>query len=97
VIYFVERYMPGVAGREIERALVPLGPVTEQMRAEGTVVTWLGSMIVPQDEACFCHFDAHSEGAVAEANRRARVAFDRIVPAVAVTPSAKSDDQEASS
>ena len=95
--YFVERYLPGVPGPEIERALVPLGPVTEQMRSEGTVVTWRGSMIVPQDEACFCHFEAPSDAVVAEANRRARLAFDRIVRAVAVTPSAKSDDQEASS
>jgi len=97
VVYFVERYLPGVPGPEIERALVPLGPVTEQMRSEGTVVTWRGSMIVPQDEACFCHFEAPSEAVVAEANRRARLAFDRIVRGVAVTPLAKSDDQEASS
>jgi Protein of unknown function (DUF4242) len=54
-------------------------------------------MVVPQDDACFCHFDAPSEAEVAEANRRARIAFDRIVPAVAVAPSAKSDDQEAGS
>lgn len=95
--YFVERYVPGVPGPEIERALVRLGPVTEKMRSEGTVVRWRGSMVVPQDDACFCHFDAPSEAEVAEANRRARIAFDRIVPAVAVAPSAKSDDQEAGS
>jgi Protein of unknown function (DUF4242) len=97
MVYFVERYMPGVPGPEIERALVPLGPVTEQMRFEGTVVTWRGSIIVAQDEACFCRFDAPSDAAVAEANRRARIAFDRILPAVAVMPLAKTDDQEASS
>ncbi|MHB8241883.1 MAG: nickel-binding protein [Solirubrobacteraceae bacterium] len=95
--YFVERYVPGVPGPEIERALVRPGPVTEQMRSEGTVVRWRGSMVVPQDDACFCHFDAPSEAEVAEANRRPRIAFDRIVPAVAVAPSAKSDDQEAGS
>jgi hypothetical protein len=85
-MYVVERYVPGASRLELERALAPLGPVTEQMRAEGTRVRWLGSTIVPQDEACFCQFDGPSEAAVAEANRRARLAFDRIVGAVAVTP-----------
>jgi hypothetical protein len=97
VVYVVERYMPGVPGPELERALVPLGPVTQQMRSEGTAVRWLGSTILPQDEACFCHFDGPSEAAVAEANRRARIAFDRIVRAVTVTSPPQPDDQEASS
>jgi hypothetical protein len=97
VVYVVERYMPGISGPELERALVPLGAVTEQMRSEGTPVRWLGSTIVPQDEACFCHFDGPSEAAVAEANRRARVAFDRIVRAVFVTPLPQPDGQEARS
>ena len=97
MVYVVERYIPGVSGPELERTLMPLGAATEQMRSEGTPVRWLGSTIVPQDEACFCHFDGPSEAAVAEANRRARVAFDRIVRAVAVTPPAQPNDQEASS
>lgn len=97
MVYVVERYVPGVPRPELERALVPLGAVTEQMRSEGTPVRWLGSTIVPQDEACFCQFDGPSEAAVAEANRRARIAFDRIVCAVAVTPRAQPDGQEASS
>ena len=97
MVYFVERYIPGIPSQEFESALVPLGPATEQMRSEGTVVRWRGSVIVPQDEACFCHFDAPSEAAVAEANRRAQVAFDRIVRAVAVTPSPGSHEQEAGS
>ena len=45
---------------------------------------YLGSTIVPDDEACFCQFEGASEAAVAEANKRAEVPFDRIVEAVAV-------------
>jgi hypothetical protein len=86
VIYVVERYLPGVRRPEFEQALAPLGAITAQMRSEGTPVRWLGSTLVPQDEACFCQFDGPSEAAVAEANRRARVEFHRIVAAVAVTP-----------
>jgi hypothetical protein len=47
-------------------------------------VRYLGSTIVPGDEACFCQFEGPSEAAVAEANTRAGVPFDRIVEAVAV-------------
>ena len=47
---------------------------------------YLGSTIVLGDEACFCQFEGPSEAAVAEANRRAGLSFDRIVPAVTVRP-----------
>lgn len=95
MIYVVERYVPGASRSELEQALSPLGSVSEQMRSEGIALRWLGSTIVPQDEACFCQFDAPSENAVAEGNRRAHLAFDRIVAAVAVPPHLKPANQEA--
>ena len=57
---------------------------TQELRAEGTLVRYLGSTIVPGDEACFCQFEGASEAAVAEANERAGVPFNRIVAAIAV-------------
>jgi Protein of unknown function (DUF4242) len=89
MVYVVERYLPGVSSSELERALVVLRRTTREMRSDGTPVRYLGSTIVPDDEACFCEFEAPSQAAVAEANRRAGVAFDRIVPAVAVSPAAR--------
>jgi hypothetical protein len=86
MVYVVERYLPGVSSSELERALVVLRRTTREMRGEGTPVRYLGSTIVSDDEACFCQFEGPSQAAVAEANRRAGVAFDRIVPAVAVLP-----------
>ena len=47
---------------------------------------YLGSTIVLGDEACYCHFEGPTEAAVAEANRKAGLSFDRIVPAVTVAP-----------
>ena len=55
-----------------------------ELRAEGTPVQCLGSTIVPGDEACLCQFEGTSEAAVAQANERAGVPFDRIVAAVTV-------------
>jgi hypothetical protein len=85
VVYVVERYLPGVS-RSFERELERLSQVTTELRMEGARVTYLGSTIVPGDETCFCQFEAPSEEAVAEANRRASLPFDRIVAAVAVLP-----------
>jgi Nickel responsive protein SCO4226-like len=84
VVYVVERYLPGLDQRQLVRLLKKLGKVTDDLRREGMRVRYLGSTIVPGDEACFCQFEGPSEAAVAEANTRAGVPFDRIVEAVTV-------------
>jgi hypothetical protein len=83
--FVVERYLPGLDRDALERAFDRLRRVTEEMRSEGTHVRYLGSTVIPQDEACFCQFEADSEQAVIEANRRAEVPCDRVVAAVTVT------------
>jgi hypothetical protein len=82
--YIVERYLPGLDREELLRSLERLKKVSADLRREGMQVRYLGSTIVLQDEACYCHFEAPSEAAVAEANRRAGLSFDRIVASVAV-------------
>jgi Nickel responsive protein SCO4226-like len=89
VVYVVERYLPGLEQPRLLRMLGKLGQVTEELRAEGTEVRYMGSTIVPDDEACFCQFEGASEAAVAEANERAGVPFARIVEAVAVPVAAE--------
>lgn len=89
MVYVVERYLPGVSRAELERQLERLERVTR-----GTPVQYFGSTIVPADEACFCQFEGPSEEAVAEANRRAGVPFDRIVPAVAVSAAIQPEGRE---
>ncbi|MGH2454719.1 MAG: nickel-binding protein [Candidatus Limnocylindria bacterium] len=83
MIYVVERYLPGMASVDLDRGLLRLHAVCRLMRAEGTEVRYLGSTIVPADETCLSHFEAPSADAVAVANRRAGLAFDRIREAVA--------------
>jgi hypothetical protein len=60
------------------------------------VVRYLGSAIVLEDEACFCQFEGSSVAAVTEANRRADLPFDRIVPAVLVQPTHRSGEMSIS-
>jgi hypothetical protein len=83
VVFVVERYLPGLDRDALLRSLEQLEQAVAEMRGDGTAVRYLGSTIVPDDEACFCQFEADSANDVAEANRRAGVPFDRIVDAVA--------------
>jgi hypothetical protein len=86
MVYVVERYLPGLSRSDLLHGLSRLQRA-EELWAEGTgVVRYLGSTIVLGDEACFCQFEGPSEKAVAEANTRAGLSFDRIVPAVTVGP-----------
>ena len=88
MVYVVERYLPGLDQRQLLHMLEKLGQVTRELSIEGTHVRYLGSTIVPDDEACFCQFEGASEAAVAEANERAGVPFARIVAAITVSVAA---------
>lgn len=94
MVYVVERYVPGLSRSDLLAALQRLREATRELRKEGAPVRYLGSTIVLEDEACFCQFEGSSEEAVAEANRRAGVPFDRIVSAVAVLPAAGEEGDE---
>jgi Protein of unknown function (DUF4242) len=80
-LFLVERYLVGMSEESLRGALGRLGTATA-----GTAVRYLGSTIVLEDEACLCQFEAPSAADVAAVNRRAGVAFDRIVAALAVRP-----------
>ena len=84
MVYVVERYLPGLSRSDLLRGLSGLEQSPERNKA--AAVRYLGSTIVLGDEACFCQFEGPSEAAVAEANRKAGLPFDRIVPAVTVMP-----------
>jgi hypothetical protein len=96
MVYVVERYLPGLTRANLLPGLSKLESAIEDLRAEGSVVRYLGSTIVLHDEACFCQFDASSLAAVTEANRRADLPFDRIVPAVLVQPTHRSGEMSIS-
>jgi hypothetical protein len=51
----------------------------------------MGSTLVPDEQTCFCLFDARSDGEVLAANDRAGLAYERIVSALVVTPDAISE------
>jgi hypothetical protein len=83
MVYVVERYLPGLSRSDL---LHGLSRLERDAKSDAQEVRYLGSTIVLGDEACFCQFEGPSEAAVAEANRKAGLPFDRIVPAVTVRP-----------
>ena len=92
MVFVVERYLPGLDKDALAQSLDQLERAVARMRAEGMEIRYLGSTIVPGDEACFCQFEARSEADVAEANRRAGIGFDRIVDAI-TTPAPPREEE----
>jgi hypothetical protein len=86
MVYVVERCLPGLSRSDLLHGLSRPERVMEEQPGETPAVRYLGSTIVLEDEACYCQFEGPSEAAVAEANRKAGLSFDRIVPAVTITP-----------
>jgi hypothetical protein len=80
--FMVERYLPGMHYGDLREAIERAAEEAKTMTAEGTPVCYLGSTIVPDEEACFCRFEGPDAEAVVRANERAGVPFSRIVQAL---------------
>lgn len=96
MVYVVERYLAGLSRADLLSRLSRLETVIEELRGDGSAVRYLGSTIVLQDDACFCQFEVPLVAVITEANRRADLAFDRIVPAVLVQPTLRSGEMSIS-
>jgi Protein of unknown function (DUF4242) len=82
--YLVERYLPGMTPELMAAAARNARQAAERISTGGTAVRYLQSTYLPQDETCFCLFEASSAVAVAAANEAARMPFERIVEALHV-------------
>jgi hypothetical protein len=80
--YLVERYLPGASRDDLASAATRIAAVAAQMDAEGIRVRYRGSSFIPDEETCFCEFEAPSIDEVEWANERAQVPYARILHAV---------------
>jgi hypothetical protein len=80
--YLVEAYLPRTSPGGPEAAAARARAAAAQLRREGAAIRFLRSFFVPEDELCFCLFEAASIGEVAEAVRRAAMSAGRIQPAI---------------
>jgi hypothetical protein len=81
VQYVVELYMPRLGAGALPQATDRARTAATQLRAEGMKVQFLRSIFLPGDEICFLLFEGPCEAVVAEATRRAEIAFERVLTA----------------
>ncbi len=81
-IFLVERYLPDVSFEELSLLVERLKAAGARLRAEGTPVRHLDSTFVPEEETCFCRFEAPSTQVTAAVNQLAEAPYARISAAV---------------
>jgi len=81
--YLVERFLPGVPDKELARIGERAREACRRLYAAGVDVRYLGSTLVPDDESCFCLFEASSRAEVERANQESGLSYVRISAAVA--------------
>jgi Protein of unknown function (DUF4242) len=54
----------------------------EQLTREGIPVTYVRSILIPEDDTCFHLYEARSAEAVREVTRRAGLTFERLSEAI---------------
>jgi hypothetical protein len=59
---------------------------SQKMSEDGTQVRYIRSTFIPEDGSCMCLFAAERSEDVKRVNERANIPFDRIVPALDLTP-----------
>jgi hypothetical protein len=83
--YLVERYLPQMTPERLATTARRAKQAAEKMSARGTMVQYVHSTFLPQDEICLCLFEAGSARAVAEANEADGLSYERISEAIHLT------------
>lgn len=85
-VFMVERSLKGIAIDALAGAQQAAIRTASEMTAEGTKVNYIRTTFSPEDGRCFCLFDAADAAPVKALQQRAGLPFDRIVPAMDLTP-----------
>ena len=85
-VYMVERSLKGIAMSDLAAAQQAAIATARQFSSDGTPVRYLRSTFVPDSGVCMCLFDADDADTVARVNQAAKIPFDRVTPALDLTP-----------
>jgi len=85
-IYMVERSLKGISMGDLGAAQKLAISTAADMTNDGTPVSYIRSTFVPESGQCMCLFSADDASSVTALNEKARLPFDRIVPALDLTP-----------
>jgi hypothetical protein len=80
--YLVEWYQPALSAALLDETERELGRSAAEVSREGTAVSLLLTLFMPDDEVAFCLFAAGSPASVEQTCRRAALPFERISRAI---------------
>jgi hypothetical protein len=79
MLYTAKCYWPGISPNELERAAARALRETRGSTPRRRSVTYIGSILFPNDELVLCLFDASSRAAVKHASERAGIPCERVM------------------
>jgi hypothetical protein len=85
-VFMVERSLKGIAMEDLAAAQKRAIGTAAEMTGQGTPVRYIRSTFVPDSGRCMCLFEAEDAGKVEALNKKANIPFDKVVPALDLTP-----------
>jgi hypothetical protein len=85
-VFMVERSLKGIPMDQLAAAQRRAISTAEEMSAQGTPIRYIRSTFVPGSGDCMCLFESDNAEAVSRLNEKASIPFQRIVPALDLTP-----------
>jgi hypothetical protein len=85
-VYMVERSLKGIPMEALAAAQKRAIETSQKLSQEGTPVRYIRSTFVPEEGSCRCLFAAERPEDVKRVNELAQIPFERIVPALDLSP-----------
>lgn len=85
-VFMVERDLKGIAMEDLAAAQKAAIGKAAQMRDGGSAIRYIRTTFAPEDGRCMCLFEAGSDSEVRRLNDEAGLPYDRVVPAMDLTP-----------
>ncbi len=85
-VFMVERDLKGIAIADLAGAQKAAIGKAEEMRQQGCNVRYIRTTFAPEDGRCMCLFESSSEADVKRLNHEAGLPYNRVVPALDLTP-----------
>ena len=85
-VFMVERSLKGISMTDLGAAQKAAISTASDMSKAGTPVQYIRSTFVPDSGCCMCLFAADDAASVKSLNEKAKLPYDRIVPALDLTP-----------
>ena len=85
-VYMVERNLSGISMEDLGGAQKAAIGKAQEMRQNGSDIRYIRTAFAPEDGRCMCLFEAQSSEDVKRLNDEAGLPYDRVVPAMDLTP-----------